>query len=116
LHLTARGTAEASAWYQKAFGAEELTRLVVPDGRLIHVQLRIGTLTLMLADEFPELESFGPQHFGGTYGAVYLHTRHSTHRDHAREVRARRRRHDGRAYGIVTVAGDTACSAPPTIG
>ncbi|WP_372346090.1 VOC family protein [Streptomyces sp. KL116D] len=73
LHLTARGTDEASAWYQRAFGAEELTRLVVPGGRLIHVQVRIGTLTLMLADEFPELESFGPRHFGGTYGAVYLH-------------------------------------------
>ncbi|MFF0401566.1 VOC family protein [Streptomyces sp. NPDC005248] len=73
LHLTARGTDEASGWYQKVFGAEELTRLVVPGGRLIHVQLRIGTLTLMLADELPELESFGPQHFGGTYGAVYLH-------------------------------------------
>jgi uncharacterized glyoxalase superfamily protein PhnB len=73
LHLTARDTDEASDWYQKVFGAEELTRLVVPGGRLIHVQLRIGTLTLMLADEFPELESFGPQHFGGTYGAVYLH-------------------------------------------
>lgn len=74
LHLTARGTDEASAWYQRAFGAEELTRLVVPGGRLIHVQIRIGALTLMLADEFPELESYGPQHFGGTYGAIYLHT------------------------------------------
>ena len=73
LHLTARGTDEASAWYQGAFGAKELTRLVVPGGRLIHVQLRIGTLDLMLADEFPEMESFGPQHFGGTYGAIYLH-------------------------------------------
>ncbi|MFD8692373.1 VOC family protein [Streptomyces sp. NPDC059651] len=73
LHLTVHGTAEASAWYQKAFGATELTRLVVPGGRLIHVQVRIGTLTLMLADEFPELESYGPRHFGGTYGAVYLH-------------------------------------------
>jgi len=73
LHLTARGTDEASAWYRQAFGATELTRLVVPGGRLIHVQVRIGTLTLMLADEFPEMESFGPQHFGGTYGAVYLH-------------------------------------------
>ncbi len=73
LHLTARGTDEASSWYQKAFGAEELTRLVVPDGRLIHVQIRIGTLTLMLADEFPELKSFGPEHFGDTYGAIYLH-------------------------------------------
>ncbi|MEU9137454.1 VOC family protein [Streptomyces sp. NPDC048404] len=73
LHLTARGTHKASAWYQQAFGAEELTRLVVPGGRLIHVQIRIGTLTLMLADEFPEMESFGPLHFGGTYGAIYLH-------------------------------------------
>jgi uncharacterized glyoxalase superfamily protein PhnB len=76
LHLTARGTDVASAWYQQAFGAAELTRLVVPGGRLIHVQVRIGTLTLMLADEFPEMESFGPQHFGGTYGAIYLHVDH----------------------------------------
>ncbi|MFG2794457.1 VOC family protein [Streptomyces sp. NPDC048419] len=73
LHLAARGADEAPGWYQKAFGAEELTRLVVPGGRLIHVQIRIGTLTLILADEFSELESYGPQHFGGTYGAVYLH-------------------------------------------
>jgi PhnB protein len=73
LHLTARGADRASAWYQKAFGAEELTRLVVPGGRLIHVEVRIGSLVVMLADEFPELESFGPQHFGGTYGAIYLH-------------------------------------------
>ncbi|MZD06379.1 VOC family protein [Streptomyces sp. SID5785] len=74
LHLTARGTDEASRWYRTAFGAEELVRLEVPGGRLIHVRIRIGDLTLMLADEFPELESYGPEHFGGTYGAVYLHT------------------------------------------
>lgn len=73
LHLTARGADQASVWYQTAFGAEELTRLVVPGGRLIDLQLRIGSLEVMLADEFPELESFGPEHFGGTYGAIYLH-------------------------------------------
>ncbi|MFK0171651.1 VOC family protein [Streptomyces sp. NPDC090306] len=73
LHLTVHGADEASTWYQQAFGASELTRLVVPGGRLIHVQVRIGTLTLMLADEFPEMNSFGPRHFGGTYGALYLH-------------------------------------------
>ena len=72
LHLTTRGTAEASAWYQAAFGAVELTRLEVPGGRLIHVQVRIGTLDLLLADEFPEMQSYGPGHYGGTYGAVYL--------------------------------------------
>jgi PhnB protein len=73
LHLNVRGADEASAWYRQAFGAAELTRLVVPGGRLIHVEVRIGTLDLMLADEFPEMESFGPRHFGGTYGAIYLH-------------------------------------------
>lgn len=73
VHLTASPAAEASDWYVRAFGAEELTRLVVPGGRLIHVQMRIGTVTVMLADEFPELDLFGPKHFGGTYGAIYLH-------------------------------------------
>nr|WSW70271.1 VOC family protein [Streptomyces sp. NBC_00995] len=73
LHLTVCGADEASAWYRQAFGAEELTRLEVPGGRLIHVQVRVGALTLMLADEFPEMDSYGPRHFGGTYGALYLH-------------------------------------------
>lgn len=73
LHLTVRGADQASTWYQDAFGAEELTRLVVPGDRLVHVQLRIGSLVVTLADEFPELDSYGPQHFGGTYGATYLH-------------------------------------------
>ncbi|MGQ4486979.1 VOC family protein [Streptomyces sp. SAS_281] len=73
LHLTVRGADEASAWYRQAFGAEELTRLEVPGGRLIHVQVRVGPVTLMLADEFPEMDSYGPQHFGGTYGALCLH-------------------------------------------
>jgi PhnB protein len=73
VHLTASPAGTASDWYARAFGAEELTRLVVPGGRLVHVQVRIGTLTVMLADEFPELDSFGPEHFGGTYGAIYLH-------------------------------------------
>lgn len=73
VHLTASPATEAADWYVRAFDAAELTRLSVPGGRLIHVQLHIGTLTVMLADEFPELDSFGPHHFGGTYGAIYLH-------------------------------------------
>jgi uncharacterized glyoxalase superfamily protein PhnB len=27
----------------------------------------------MLADEFPEMTSFGPRQLDGTYGAIYLH-------------------------------------------
>jgi PhnB protein len=74
VHLTVRGADAASRWYAEAFAARELTRIVVPGERLIHVQLLIGDLRVTLADEFPEMESYGPAHLGGTYGAIYLHT------------------------------------------
>jgi hypothetical protein len=37
-----------------AFGAEEVSRIPVPDGRLMSVHLRIGDGLLHLTDEFPE--------------------------------------------------------------
>jgi uncharacterized glyoxalase superfamily protein PhnB len=73
IHLTVDGADAASAWYGNALGARERNRITLPGGKLIHVELRFGDLTVMLADEFPDLKSFGPQHLGGTYGAIYLH-------------------------------------------
>ena len=73
LHLTVDGADRASAWYRDALGAEERSRIVVPGGKLIHVELAFGPLTVMLADEFPEMQSFGPTRLGGTAGAIYLH-------------------------------------------
>ena len=73
VHLSVAGADAAAQWYAEAFGATEHSRVLLPGDRLIHVQLRIGDLSVTLADEFPELESYGPVHFGGTYGAIYLH-------------------------------------------
>jgi PhnB protein len=73
IHLTVDGAARASAWYDEALGAVERNRIALPDGRLIHVELGFGDLTVMLADEFPEMSSWGPLHYGGSYGAIYLH-------------------------------------------
>jgi uncharacterized glyoxalase superfamily protein PhnB len=73
IHLTVDGADAASVWYRDALGADEINRITLPGGKLIHVELRFGALTVMLADEFPELDSFGPRHLGGTYGAIYLH-------------------------------------------
>jgi PhnB protein len=54
-YIMVRGAAEASAFYQKAFGAQELVRMPAQDGkRLIHCHLRINGGDLMLSDEFPE--------------------------------------------------------------
>jgi PhnB protein len=73
IHLTVDGADAASAWYGNALGARERNRITLPRGKLIHVELRFGDLSVMLADEFPDLNSFGPRHLGGTYGAIYLH-------------------------------------------
>ena len=73
-HLVVDGAADASAFYQRAFGAVECNRITLPDGRLIHVELRMGPATFMLADEFPDHGALGPRSRGGTVGVHYLHT------------------------------------------
>jgi PhnB protein len=54
VHAIVADAARAASWYCDVFGAEERTRITLPDGRLIDVQLWLGTSTLVLADEFPE--------------------------------------------------------------
>src|SRR4029453_18701001 len=65
-HTVVRGAEPAVAFYCDAFGAEELSRIPIPDGRLMSVQLRIGDGLLHLADEFPELGVLAPPSLGGT--------------------------------------------------
>jgi uncharacterized glyoxalase superfamily protein PhnB len=65
-HIVVRGAERAVAFYRDAFGAEELSRIPTPDGRLMSVQLRIGDGLLHLADEFPEMGVLAPPSIGGT--------------------------------------------------
>jgi uncharacterized glyoxalase superfamily protein PhnB len=65
-HFTVRGAERAVAFYRDAFGAEELSRIPVPDGRLMSVQLRIAGDVVHLADEFPEMGMLSPLSIGGT--------------------------------------------------
>ncbi len=65
-HIVVKGAERAVAYYREAFGAEELERLAVPDGRLMSVRLRIGGSVLHLADEFPEMGVLAPPSVGGT--------------------------------------------------
>jgi PhnB protein len=52
-HIVVQGADRAAGFYRDAFGAQEVSRIPVPDGRLMSVQLRIGDSDLHLADEFP---------------------------------------------------------------
>jgi PhnB protein len=65
-HIVVQGADRAAAFYREAFGAEELSRVPTPDGRLMSVQLRIGDTMLHLADEFPEMNVLAPPSLGGT--------------------------------------------------
>jgi PhnB protein len=65
-HIVVQGAERAAAFYADAFGAQELSRIPTPDGRLMSVRLRIGSSDLHLADEFPEMGVLAPPSIGGT--------------------------------------------------
>jgi PhnB protein len=65
-HIVVKRAEQAVAFYRDAFGAQELSRIPMPDGRLMSVQLRIGASLLHLADEFPEMGVLAPPSIGGT--------------------------------------------------
>ncbi len=54
-YLMVRGASDASAFYQKALAAEELSRHADDkSGKLMHCHLRINGADVMMSDEFPE--------------------------------------------------------------
>lgn len=74
-HLVCQGAAAALEFYARAFGAEELSRLPGPDGRLMHASMRIGDSVLMLNDEFPEMGCTGPAALTNSPVVLHLYVR-----------------------------------------
>jgi uncharacterized glyoxalase superfamily protein PhnB len=73
-HIVVRGADRAAAFYRDAFGAEEVSRIPTPDGRLMSVTLRVAGGMLHLADEFPEMGVLSPASIGGTAVVLGLDT------------------------------------------
>ncbi len=66
-YLSFDGASEASAFYQKAFGATEVACMPGRDGkRLMHCHLVINGGAFMIADNFPEM-GFAPVQRSGSY-------------------------------------------------
>ena len=75
-YLSVKGASAAIAFYVKAFGAEELVRMPMPDGRVGHAELGIGDSRLMLADEMPEMGDAvtkSPSSLGGVTAGLCLY-------------------------------------------
>jgi PhnB protein len=72
-YLRVYDTGEAVEFYARAFGANEQFRLTEPNGRISHAEVKIGSTTIMLSDEYPERGILGPRALGGTTFAMHLH-------------------------------------------
>jgi PhnB protein len=64
-YLCCKDAAKVLEFYKAAFGASELYRLDMPDGRVGHAEIKIGSAVVMLADEFPEWGIQSPLSVGG---------------------------------------------------
>ena len=72
-HLVCAGATEAIEFYQKAFGATELSRVPGENGKLMHASVRIGDSVVMLNEEMPEWGAFGPKSLKGSAVTVHLY-------------------------------------------
>jgi uncharacterized glyoxalase superfamily protein PhnB len=64
--LAIQGAANAIAFYVKAFGAKEKSRMIGPGGKIMHAELKIGDRVLFLGDEAPEMGAPSPKTLGGS--------------------------------------------------
>lgn len=72
-HLVCAKAADAMEFYKEAFNARELMKLEGPDGKLMHGAIQIGDSVVMLADEYPEWNSLGPNALKGTTVTLALY-------------------------------------------
>ena len=75
-YLTVRYADQAIDFYRKAFGAEELGRMLGPDGKTVmHAELKIGDSRFFLGEEMIEMECRSPLTLGGSPSGIYLYVR-----------------------------------------
>ena len=70
--LTLNTAAQTIDWYKKALGAEELSRNIGPDGRIMHAELKIGDSRFMASDV---MMGKGPKEFGGSPAGFWIYTK-----------------------------------------
>ncbi|HEX4604942.1 MAG TPA: VOC family protein [Candidatus Angelobacter sp.] len=72
--LVVRDAAKAIEFYKKALGAQELSRLPGPDGKIMHAELKIGDSVIFISDEMPNPGNIkSPQTLGGCTGNLNIY-------------------------------------------
>lgn len=85
-YLMVRGAADAIEFYKKAFGAQEICRMAMPGGNIMHAEIKIGDSLIFLGDECPTM-MFSPASLGGTSVSIHLYVE-NVDAAHERAVKA----------------------------
>src|SRR6202453_1312092 len=64
-YICVKDAAAAIDFYKRVFGATEVMRLVGPDKKIGHAEIRIGNSVMYLSDEFPDHGALSPQTLWG---------------------------------------------------
>lgn len=72
-HIICANAPAAMDWYARALGAQELVRLMGPNGKLMHGLMSIGDSKLMLMEEMAECQATGPLALKGTPVTLHLY-------------------------------------------
>ena len=72
-YMIVSGGARAIAFYTTSFGATEMVRLADQSGKIMHAELRVGSSTIMLAVEFPDMGYRSPESLGGSPISIMIY-------------------------------------------
>jgi PhnB protein len=73
-HIVVRDAAEAAAWYVNAFGAREVSRIPLPAGKVMTVELAFGDSVVHIGSEFRDMGIVSPVTIGGTATVLQINT------------------------------------------
>ncbi|MDZ4838211.1 MAG: VOC family protein [Candidatus Melainabacteria bacterium] len=73
-HFIRKDAAKAIEFYKKAFGAEECYRLEMPNGQIMHADLKFGDFNVYICEEFdPAGRTFDAQTETNSHVIIHLH-------------------------------------------
>lgn len=72
-YMVVPNSVEAIAFYEKAFGATQVSRMDGPGGSTMHAEIRIGDSMVMMTDENPQWGIASPKTLGNNTGSLHLY-------------------------------------------
>ena len=73
-HIVVPDAVSASEWYAQALGAKERSRIPLPGGKVMTLELRFGDSAVMVASEFREMGVVSALTVGGTATVLQLYS------------------------------------------